>query len=61
MLVDEAADAVQQGVCSPVGADAAMTLRGNYPADPFAWLESLGAPAVVGVIRALDREYCGER
>jgi 3-hydroxybutyryl-CoA dehydrogenase len=38
MLINEAADAVQQGVCTPEGADAAMKLGVNYPAGPFEWL-----------------------
>jgi len=61
MLVNEAADAVQQGVCSPAGADAAMKLGVNYPAGPFDWLARWGAPAVVHVLAALDATYRGER
>ncbi|MFX5983811.1 3-hydroxyacyl-CoA dehydrogenase family protein, partial [Acinetobacter baumannii] len=37
MLINEAADAVQQGVCDEAGADAAMKLGVNYPAGPFEW------------------------
>ncbi|MBQ0944417.1 3-hydroxyacyl-CoA dehydrogenase [Ideonella sp. 4Y16] len=61
MLVNEAADAVQQGVCSPEGADAAMKLGVNYPAGPFEWLARVGAPAVVGLLDRLDTHYRGER
>ena len=61
MLVNEAADAVQQGVCDPAGADAAMKLGVNYPAGPFEWLTRWGAPAVVQVLEALDAHYRGER
>jgi 3-hydroxybutyryl-CoA dehydrogenase len=61
MLVNEAADAVQQGVCTTDGADAAMTLGVNYPAGPFAWLQRLGARRVVAILAALDRCYRGER
>ena len=61
MLVNEAADAVQQGVCDPAGADAAMKLGVNYPAGPFDWLARWGAPAVVQVLEALDAHYRGER
>ena len=61
MLVNEAADAVQQGVCDPAGADAAMKLGVNYPAGPFEWLARWGAPAVVQVLEALDAHYQGER
>ncbi len=61
MLVNEAADAVLQGVCSAEGADAAMKLGVNYPAGPFEWLASWGATGVMDVLRVLDAEYRGER
>ncbi len=61
MLVNEAADAVLQGVCDEEGADAAMKLGVNYPAGPFEWLASWGAAEVVAVIDALDASYRGER
>jgi 3-hydroxybutyryl-CoA dehydrogenase len=61
MLINEAADAVLQGVCSPEGADAAMKLGVNYPAGPFEWLARWSVAGVIGVIRALDDEYRGER
>lgn len=61
MLINEAADAVQQGVCTPADADAAMKLGVNYPAGPFEWLQFMGKTRVLAVLRALDTEYCGER
>jgi 3-hydroxybutyryl-CoA dehydrogenase len=61
MLINEAADAVQQGVCSVEAADAAMKLGVNYPRGPFEWLHSLGRMHVLAVLRALDYHYCGER
>lgn len=61
MLVNEAADAVQQGVCSPEGADAAMKLGVNYPQGPFEWLSQLGAATTVGLLQGLDSHYRGER
>jgi 3-hydroxybutyryl-CoA dehydrogenase len=61
MLINEAADAVQQGVCTPEGADASMKLGVSYPAGPFEWLAHWDAGAVVGVIEALDACYRGER
>ena len=61
MLVNEAADAVLQGVCNPDGADAAMKLGVNYPRGPFEWLASWSVAGVVGVLEALDAEYRGER
>ena len=61
MLINEAADAVQQGVCNPDGADAAMKLGLNYPAGPFEWLVQWGAAEVVALLDALDAHYRGER
>jgi 3-hydroxybutyryl-CoA dehydrogenase len=61
MLVNEAADAVQQGVCSSEGADIAMKLGVNYPAGPFEWLAGWDARGVIAVIEALDAAYRGER
>ena len=61
MLINEAADAVQQGVCSAEGADAAMKLGVNYPAGPFEWLARWSVAGVIGVLEALDDEYRGER
>jgi 3-hydroxybutyryl-CoA dehydrogenase len=61
MLINEAADAVQQGVCTANGADAAMKLGVNYPRGPFEWLESWSAAEVVALLDALDHHYRGER
>jgi 3-hydroxybutyryl-CoA dehydrogenase len=61
MLINEAADAVQQGVCSEAGADAAMKLGVNYPAGPFEWLATWSAREVVALLDALDHHYRGER
>jgi 3-hydroxybutyryl-CoA dehydrogenase len=61
MLINEAADAVTQGVCNPDAADAAMKLGVNYPQGPFEWLASWSAQEVVDVLDALDAYYRGER
>jgi 3-hydroxybutyryl-CoA dehydrogenase len=61
MLINEAADAVQQGVCTAQGADTAMKLGVNYPAGPFEWLAAWGRREVIRVLEALDAEYRGER
>jgi 3-hydroxybutyryl-CoA dehydrogenase len=61
MLINEAADAVLQGVCTPEGADAAMKLGVNYPSGPFEWLAGWSATGVAALLDALDRSYRGER
>jgi 3-hydroxybutyryl-CoA dehydrogenase len=61
MLINEAADAVNQGVCSPEAADAAMKLGVNYPRGPFEWLADWSAGEVVALLHSLDAYYRGER
>jgi 3-hydroxybutyryl-CoA dehydrogenase len=61
MLINEAADAVLQGVCDEAGADAAMKLGVNYPAGPFEWLSRWSAGEVQALLDALDGCYRGER
>ena len=61
MLINEAGDAVHQGVCSSADADAAMKLGVNYPAGPFEWLGQWNLQSVVDVLNVLDRHYRGER
>jgi 3-hydroxybutyryl-CoA dehydrogenase len=61
MLVNEAADAVHQGVCSAPAADAAMKLGVNYPAGPFEWLATWGSAPVCALLDVLDTQYRGER
>ena len=61
MLINEAADAVSQGVCDEAGADAAMKLGVNYPAGPFEWLARWDRRAVVALLHRLDQHHRGER
>ena len=61
MLINEAADAVQQGVCSEDGANLAMKLGVNYPAGPFEWLAAWNARELVTLLDRLDGFYRGER
>jgi 3-hydroxybutyryl-CoA dehydrogenase len=61
MLVNEAADAVLQGVCDEAGADAAMKLGVAYPGGPFEWLAQWSVPGVIGLLEELDAHYRGER
>jgi 3-hydroxybutyryl-CoA dehydrogenase len=61
MLINEAADAVLQGVCTETDADAAMKLGVNYPAGPFEWLANWDANAVIELLDNMDTYYRGER
>jgi 3-hydroxybutyryl-CoA dehydrogenase len=61
MLINEACDAVTQGVCSMDATNQAMKLGVNYPAGPFEWLEKWSSTQVVQIINQLDLNYKGER
>jgi 3-hydroxybutyryl-CoA dehydrogenase len=61
MLANEAADAVNQGVCSAAAADSAMCLGVNYPRGPLAWADAIGLPAVREVLANLDAAYGEDR
>lgn len=61
MLINQAADAVQQGVCTEVAADTAMKLGVNYPAGPFEWLANWDVHAVIELLDRMDAYYRGER
>jgi 3-hydroxybutyryl-CoA dehydrogenase len=61
MLANEAADAVNQGVCSAAGADAAMRLGVNYPQGPLAWADRIGAATVCTVLSNLGAAYGEDR
>ena len=61
MLINEAADAVYQGVCDVKAADIAVKQGLNYPAGPFEWLDQLSVDYVCEVIGNLDQVYRGER
>ena len=61
MLINEAADAVQQGICSETDANSAMKLGVNYPAGPFEWLADWDVNTVIEMLDRLDNYYRGER
>ena len=61
MIINEAADAVHQTVCTQADADKAMKLGLNYPAGPFEWLARWNAGAIVTLLDRLDDYYRGER
>ena len=61
MLANEAADAVNQGVCSVAGADQAMRLGVNYPQGPLAWADQVGVAAIRDVLAHLGSSYGEDR
>ncbi len=61
MLANEAADAVNQGVCSAAAVDIAMQKGVNYPRGPLAWADSVGLQQVVTVLSNLAATYGEDR
>jgi len=61
MLANEAADAVNQGVCDAAGADIAMQKGVNYPRGPLAWADSIGLDHVQRVLANLAQVYGEDR
>jgi 3-hydroxybutyryl-CoA dehydrogenase len=61
MLVNEAADAVNQGVCSVPDLDLAMEKGVNYPAGPLKWADAIGVATVHRVLFNLAAHYGEDR
>jgi len=61
MLVNEAAEAVLQGVASGADVDRAMTLGVNYPRGPLAWADDLDPRRVLRVLENLTAVYGEDR
>ncbi|CAN7724919.1 3-hydroxyacyl-CoA dehydrogenase PaaH [Duganella sp. LjRoot269] len=61
MLANEAADAVNQGVCSASAADIAMQKGVNYPRGPLAWADAVGIAQIVTVLSNLAAGYGEDR
>ena len=61
MLANEAADAVNQGVCSESAADSAMRLGVNYPQGPLAWADAVGVATIRNVLANLATSYGEDR
>jgi 3-hydroxybutyryl-CoA dehydrogenase len=61
MLVNEAADAVHQGVASANDVDAAMQKGVNYPIGPMAWGRRIGFAHVATLLRHLAQAYGEDR
>ncbi|MET3133438.1 3-hydroxybutyryl-CoA dehydrogenase [Oxalobacteraceae bacterium GrIS 1.11] len=61
MLANEAADAVNQGVCSAAAVDIAMQKGVNYPRGPLAWADAVGLAHIVAVLHNLAESYGEDR
>jgi len=61
MLANEAADAVNQGVCTAAAVDIAMQKGVNYPRGPLAWADAVGIGHIVTVLHHLAQGYGEDR
>ena len=61
MLANEAADAVNQGVCSAAAVDVAMQKGVNYPRGPLAWADAVGVTHIATVLHNLADGYGEDR
>ena len=61
MLANEAADTVNQGVCSVADCDLAMRKGVNYPLGPLEWADKLGAATVVEALDHIHHAYGEDR
>ncbi|RSZ56709.1 3-hydroxyacyl-CoA dehydrogenase PaaC [Massilia atriviolacea] len=61
MLANEAADAVNQGVCTAPAVDIAMQKGVNYPRGPLAWANAAGIGHIVTVLANLAATYGEDR
>lgn len=61
MLINEAYDTINQGVCSAEAVDIAMQSGVAYPLGPIAWGESIGLKKVANVLRNIQASYGEER
>jgi 3-hydroxybutyryl-CoA dehydrogenase len=61
MLANEAADAVNQGVCDARAVDTAMQKGVNYPRGPLAWADAVGIDYLRTVLANLCAAYGEDR
>lgn len=61
MLANEAADTVNQGVCTVADADMAMQKGVNYPRGPLAWADAIGLSRLSTVLGHLAAGYGEDR
>jgi 3-hydroxybutyryl-CoA dehydrogenase len=61
MLVNEAADVVNQGVCNIADLDAAMEKGVNYPRGPLAWADAVGLDKIRIVLKNISEFYGEDR
>ena len=61
LIINEALDAVWQGVASPENVDLAMTKGVNYPKGPIQWGREMGWDQVLGTLKRCHKHYGDDR
>src|SRR5207302_9022002 len=61
LIVNEASQALMEGVASAADIDAAVRLGANYPQGPLEWADAIGLDTVYAIIDGLQTEYGEDR
>lgn len=61
LIVNEAAQALMEGVASAADIDAAVRLGANYPHGPLEWGDAIGLDTVYAIIKGLQDEHGEDR
>jgi len=61
LIVNEAAQALMEGVASAADIDAAVKLGANYPHGPLEWADAIGLDTVYAIIKGLQEEQGEDR
>jgi len=61
LIINEALDAVWQGIASPENVDLAMTKGVNYPKGPISWGLEMGWDQVLDVLKRCHKHYGDDR
>ena len=61
IIINEALDAVWQGIASPENVDLAMTKGVNYPKGPIQWGREMGWDQVLGTLKRCHKHYGDDR
>jgi 3-hydroxybutyryl-CoA dehydrogenase len=61
LIVNEAVQALMEGVASAADIDAAVKLGANYPRGPLEWGDAIGLDTVYAIIKGLQEEHGEDR
>ena len=61
LIINEALDAVWQGIAAPENVDLAMTKGVNYPKGPIQWGREMGWDQVLGTLKRCHKHYGDDR